>query len=134
MTQAPSVFILTTATATSLLGTQAAMSVGASCDLTGTTEATCAYTYSISVEGTSTVISTTTALSGTDVRYYQVSITGGAEKTRAASATEACKPGGNGDGGAEDDGAGNAAAGIGPNTVMVTAAALAVGLLGVIAL
>ena len=133
MTQAPSVFMLTTSTATTVLGTEAAVSVGESCDLTGTTEANCAYTYGFTVDGSSTVISTTTAYSGTDVRHYQVSITGGAEKTRAASATDACKPGG--DAGADgDDGAGNAAAGIGPNTVMVTAAALAVGLMGVLIL
>jgi hypothetical protein len=129
--------MMTLTTETTVLGTEAAVSIAESCDLTGTTEANCGYTYGFTVDGSSTVISTTTAYSGTDVRHYQVSITGGAEKTRAASATDACRPAGSaadGDDGAEDDGEGNAAAGVGPNTVMVTAAALAVGLMGVLIL
>jgi hypothetical protein len=104
-------------------GYEGEVSLAESCELRGTTEADCQATVTMTVEGlTSIDSSTSTLLTGTDVNYYPVTITGGAEKTRAASATDACKP------------EGNAAAGIGANSVRATAAALAVGLMGLLVL
>ena len=57
----------------------------------------------MSLDGTSTALSTLTTLTGTDFHGYQVAITGGVEKT--AAATDVCKVGG--------DPQGNGAAGKG---------------------
>ncbi|EAQ83378.1 predicted protein [Chaetomium globosum CBS 148.51] len=119
VTQAPSVYKLTYVTATRTLGHDAQVSFAESCDLTGTTKARCDYTVGLTMDGTSNAATFATVLSGTDLHRFQVAITGGAEKTRLASATDVC---------------GNAAAGLSANSVRVTAAALAVGLLGVLVL
>ena len=103
------------------LGHNVKVSVTESCKLTGTTEANCVATIAMAVDGTSTTVSTTVPVSGADFHVYQVAITGGAEKTASA---DAC----NGDSKPND------AAGTSPNTVRVMGAALAIGLLGVVAL
>lgn len=60
-------------------------SVAENCELQGTTAAVCAATISVSIQGTSTAITTTGTLDGTDYHRFDVAITGGAEKTAAAT-------------------------------------------------
>jgi hypothetical protein len=106
-------------TSISMGGHDAAASIFESCNLLGTTAASCSATASIEIDDTSTATSYTTVVSGADYHRYNVAITGGAEKT--ASATGECK-------------APNAGAGTKPNVVGAVGAALAMGLLGVLAL
>ncbi|KAK4239961.1 hypothetical protein C8A03DRAFT_13685 [Achaetomium macrosporum] len=118
VTGGPSVYMVNYVTETSAFGHDAELTISESCALTGTTEANCVVSVAIEVDDTSTATSTSMVLSGTDYHRYQVAITGGAEKT--ASATGACKP--------------NAGAETNPDVVRVVGAALAIGLMGVLAL
>lgn len=76
---------MATATATEIQGYEVTGSVAENCELQGTTEAACTATISLSVDGTSTSTSTEATLSGTDYHRFDVAITGGAEKTAAAT-------------------------------------------------
>jgi hypothetical protein len=109
-------------TATSTLGHSAQVTIAESCAVTGTTEARCMGTVGISVDGTSTQTTMPVTISGTGFHMFEVAVTGGADKTAAAAATDACKA------------SGNAAAGTSANVVRVGAVAAVVGLLGVVAL
>ena len=73
------------------------------------------------MDGTSTALSTLTTLTGTDFHGYQVAITGGVEKT--AAATDVCKVGG----GPQGNGAAGKGVSVGGASV-----ALGMGLLGVL--
>lgn len=96
------------------------MTIAETCSLEGTTAAHCQDTIALSVDGKRTTASASQAVSGTGLHRYDVSITGGADKTASPEATGECKP--------------NVAAGTNPNVVRAVAAALTMGLLGVIAL
>lgn len=64
------------ATGTTISGIQA--TVSESCSMAGTTSAVCTAAVSLSEAGESTVVKTTTTVTGTDMHYYQIPITGGA--------------------------------------------------------
>lgn len=96
------------------------MTIAETCSLEGTTAAHCVDTIALSMDGEKTTTSASQVVSGTGLHRYDVSITGGADKTSSPEATGECKP--------------NAAAGTGPNIVRAVAAGLTVGLLGVLAL
>lgn len=68
-------------------GTTAVAAVSIGCALSGTTAASCVESVSLSVGGTSTKTTITSLLTGTDVHRFDVAITGGAEKTAAATGT-----------------------------------------------
>ncbi|KAI9056225.1 hypothetical protein LZ554_001153 [Drepanopeziza brunnea f. sp. 'monogermtubi'] len=70
-------------------GVEVKVTVIESCALAATTAATCTATIKGEAAGTKTSTSTTTILSGSDYMRFDVAITGGAEKT--AAATGACK-------------------------------------------
>ncbi|KAL2139884.1 hypothetical protein VTI28DRAFT_4542 [Corynascus sepedonium] len=119
-TEGPNLYSVVYTTTENIAGQDAEMLIGESCNIRGTTAAECNYTLSASFDGTSTAIETSLAITGTDFHRYQVSITGGAEKI--ARATGSC----NADA--------NAAAGTSASAVKVMAAALAIGLAGVVVL
>ncbi|KAK0119468.1 hypothetical protein ONS95_010916 [Cadophora gregata] len=93
VTVASTSYYLSSAVTTSTLGSQVSATAIESCQLGGTTAATCAVTIGGEVDGKKTSTSTTTTVSGTDYYRFDVAITGGAEKT--ASATATCAPGKN---------------------------------------
>lgn len=85
LTANPSTYVVATATSGVIQGYSVTGSVAEDCDLQGTTEAICTATVSVSVDGTSTAITTTATMDGTDYHRFDVAITGGAEKTAAAT-------------------------------------------------
>lgn len=91
LTEGPSEYIGRSTVVTSTLGVEVTVALSESCALTGTTEASCTATISGNAQGTSTVISTSEVLSGSSYYRFDVPITGGAEKTAAATGT--CKSG-----------------------------------------
>ena len=80
MTAGPSTYIVTTTVEASTLGQNVKASVAESCDLSGTTAASCRLTIAGTVGERSTTTSTTSVLSGTRYRRFDVAITGGADK------------------------------------------------------
>ncbi|KAK1055191.1 hypothetical protein LTR12_015401 [Friedmanniomyces endolithicus] len=70
----------------------AAAGVTQSCSLSGSSYAVCANTFSLSVDGTSSVTSATTTASGSQLQFAQVPITAGANML--ATATGSCKTSG----------------------------------------
>lgn len=85
LTAGPSTYVVATATSGEIQGYSVKGSAAENCELQGTTAATCTATLSVSVEGTSTALTTTATLDGTDYHRFDVAITGGAEKTAAAA-------------------------------------------------
>lgn len=84
---------MATATSGVIQGYSVTGSVAENCELQGTTEAICTATVSVSVDGTSTAITTTSTMDGTDYHRFDVAITGGAEKTAAPTGECAAKSG-----------------------------------------
>ncbi|KAH6614406.1 hypothetical protein B0J18DRAFT_439304 [Chaetomium sp. MPI-SDFR-AT-0129] len=124
VTAGPSTYFAEYSIATRVAGEDGVGTVAESCKVTGTTEAACTVSLSVSIAGTSTTIVRDATYTGTDFHMHQVSITGGAEKTKNVSPTGTCE--------ARHNGAGLSAGA--PSVVRVLGAVLAVGLLGVAAL
>lgn len=95
--------------------------------MTGTTEADCTVSLSVSIAGTSTEYVDSATYTGTDFHVHQVSVTGGAEKTKKVSPTGVCQE-------RQNDSGTNAGVAMAPNVVRVLGAFLTIGLLGVAAL
>ncbi|KAK4141445.1 uncharacterized protein C8A04DRAFT_14080 [Dichotomopilus funicola] len=127
VTAGPSTYFAEYSIATRVAGEDGVGTVAESCKVIGTTKADCTVSLSVSIAGTSTTIVDSAIYTGTDFHVHQVSITGGAEKTKKVNPTGVCEARQNGPGP-------NAGTAMSPNVVRVWGAVLVVGLLGVAAL
>ncbi|KAK4101263.1 hypothetical protein N658DRAFT_426032 [Parathielavia hyrcaniae] len=94
VTGGPSIYGFSTTITSRTGGYDISATAQESCDLQGTTVAVCSATLAGEVDGTTTAVSDTLTLSGTNYHRYDVAITGGAEKT--ANPAAECTPGGSG--------------------------------------
>lgn len=93
LTAGPSTYVVAKATSTEIQGYSVTGSVAENCELQGTTAATCTAIVSVTVDGTSTAVTTTIPMDGTKYHRFDVAITGGAEKTAAATGKCSSKSG-----------------------------------------
>ena len=85
VTDGPNSFEVSTLTVTD----GATASVTETCTIAGTTSATCVAAVSVSLDGQSTAVTTTTTLGTADFNYHPVTIAAGAGKLSNAAATSA---------------------------------------------
>ncbi|KAK5657208.1 hypothetical protein OQA88_3266 [Cercophora sp. LCS_1] len=107
LTSGPAIYQFSTFTETRVGGTPVTATVQETCALEGTTRAACTATIGGNVQGTSTTVSVSTTYTGARVYKYDVTITGGAEKTASPKPTCAAAPSGNGNGGGSGSGTGS---------------------------
>lgn len=89
ITEGATTYRISTDVSTRTMGVDVAGAVEENCSLEGTTKAVCGATIKASAQGTSTSTNTTATATGTDVYWFDVAITAGAEKT--ASPTQCAK-------------------------------------------